>query len=231
MAHGHPMVLWCYNRPAGIPDGVVLRDAAEILPEEAIIRHRGGSVALFANRFRYELQRRGIGLWVDTDVYLLKPLDNLPEQVFGWGFVDEIYTGVLRLPPDSLLIPPLLDLFEEDKVPPWLPWRARLAAHWRLKRTGRSGLSHMPWGSAGPMAFTALARRHGLDRLALPSEIFYPTHWRDAAWILDPGIALKDVVQRGSLALHLWNELIKGFKNRPAPAGSFLARLHQEGAE
>lgn len=170
MGHRHPMVLWCYGRPAGVPDGVEIRDAAEVLPQEAIIRHRSGSVALFANRFRYELQRRGLGLWVDTDVYLLKPLLGLPEQVFGWGFFDEIYNGVLRLPPDSPLIPPLLDLFNEDKVPPWLPWRARLAAHWRLIVTGRSGLPNMPWGSAGPMAMTALARRHGLDRLALRAK-------------------------------------------------------------
>lgn len=34
-----------------------------------------------------------------------------------------------------------------------------------------------------------------------------------------------------SLALHLWNELIRGFKDKPAPAGSFLARLHAEGGD
>jgi hypothetical protein len=231
LAHGHRLVLWCYARPSGVPDGVLVRDAAEILPEDRIIRHRGGSAALFANWFRYELQKRGRGIWIDCDLYALKPLERLPEQLFAWSAADEINTAILRLPPDSPLIAPLVEMFEEKKIPPGLPWRARLAARWRLLRSGRSGLSHMPWGSAGPRAFTRLARRHGLDRFALPAETFYPVHWRDAAWILDPNVALEEVVTPDTLAIHLWNELIKGFKDRPAPPGSFLARLQAEGAD
>ena len=34
---------------------------------------------------------------------------------------------------------------------------------------------------------------------------------------------------RGTVAIHLWNECIKGFKNEPAPDGSFLSRLKREG--
>src|SRR5689334_5913692 len=73
---GHRLVLYCYRRPAGVPEEVELKDAATILPESSVFYHRKGSVALFADWFRYELQRRGSGTWVDTDVYLLRPLDK-----------------------------------------------------------------------------------------------------------------------------------------------------------
>ena len=230
LAYGHRFQLWCYAPPAGVPRGVELRDAAEILPEATVVRHIGGSVSLFSNRFRYELQRRGEGLWVDCDVYLLKPLPPLPDHLFAWAAPDQVCTAVMRLPPDSPLIPPLLEVFAERSVPPWLPLRARLAARWRLSRTGRSDLARMPWGSAGPLALTHLCRLHGLDRLAWPAETFYPVHWTRAAWIRDPLVQVTDVAGPGTLAVHLWNELIKRFKNAPAPPGSFLARLHSEGA-
>src|SRR5687768_2878830 len=63
LRQGHRLALYCYREPIGVPDGVELRDAAEILPEHRIIRHKTGSVALFANWFRYELQRRSLGTW------------------------------------------------------------------------------------------------------------------------------------------------------------------------
>ncbi|MBV9932055.1 MAG: hypothetical protein JO013_14080 [Alphaproteobacteria bacterium] len=230
LRQGHALTLWCYDLPEGVPPRVRLRDAAEILPRDTVIAHKGGSHALFANRFRYELQRRAAGFWVDCDIYLVRPLDGLTGHVFGWAAPHHINTAVLHLPPDSPVLAPLLDLFDECDVPPWLPWRARAAAWLRLRRTGRSGLSHMPWGSAGPLALTWLAERHGLARCALPAPVFYPVHWDAAAWIRDPRWTLDGMLRPETRAVHLWNELIKGFKDGPAPPGSFLARLQAEGA-
>ena len=230
LAHGYRGVLWCYARPEGVPEGVELRDAAEILPENAIIRHHSGSVALFTNWFRWELQRRGLGIWADCDLYLLKPLGEVPDHLFGREAQDRIGTAILRLPPDSALLPPLLDIFREVSVPSWIPWRPRLAARWRLWRDGRTGLAQMPWGTSGPRAFTHFVRACGLDRLARPQEVFYPVHWRQAGWIRDPAIGVEEATTDASCALHLWNELIKAYKDEPAPRGSFLARLQAEGA-
>ena len=226
---GHPLALYCYDEPEGVPDGVELRDASAILPRDRIIRHKTGSFALFSNWFRYELQRLAAGTWVDCDIYLLAPLDGAAPCLFGADSSGWLNTGVLRLPPDSPVLGPLLDLFEERSVPPWLPFRPRMAAHLRLWRRGRSGLAAMPWGSAGPKALSHLAARHDLTRLALPSDIFYPVEWQDALWITDPERTLDEMITPRTVALHLWNERIKQVKDRPARPGSFLARLQDEG--
>jgi hypothetical protein len=228
---GHTLDLYCYAPVEGVPEGVTVRDAAEILPESAVVRHAAtGSVALFSNRFRYELQRRGLGTWLDSDVYLLRPLDGSSPYLLGRQDRDLINTAVLRVPPDSPLLSQLLDLFEERRVPDWLSRREKWKARWRRLVTGRTGLSEMPWGSLGPNAMSVLVKRFGLAHHAQPADVFYPVHWRDADWIRRPDAELRAIMTGRTAAIHLWNERIKHFKEEPAPEGSFLARLHAEGA-
>jgi hypothetical protein len=226
---GHPVTLWCYVPVPDVPAGVVCADASEILAERKIVRHRGGSVALFSNWFRYELQRRGKGLWLDTDIYLFRPVPA-NEYLLTCEEPGRINSGALKLPPDSPMLPPLLELFDQKRVPPWLPWRPRLAAHWRLLRTGKADLTKMPWGVAGPLAVTALARQLGMLHLASPPETLHPYHWTEADWIKDPSRTIEQRATDKTIGVHLWNERIKSYKDEPAPPGSFLARLQAEGA-
>jgi hypothetical protein len=225
---GHELILYCYAEPDGVPDGVTLADAAEVLPEDQIVRHHTGSVSLFSNRFRYELMRRGAGTWVDLDTYLVAPLPLQP-LLLTRETDDVLSNSPLRLPSDSPMLPELLVPFEERKVPSWLPWRPRAAAYWRLWRSGRTGIAEMPWGTLGPRALTHAAKRHGAFELALPREQFNPVHWTEADWILDPQRTLDDVVTPRTAAVHLYNERIRAFKDDPAPPGSFLERLQREG--
>ena len=229
LRQGHPVRLWCYSIPEDVPPGVRLADAAKVLPATSIIRHRDGSPALFANRFRYELQRSGAGPWIDCDMYLLRAIPDV-DCLLAPQDDRVINPSVLRLPSDCPIIPPLLEQFEEKRVPGWISLPARAAAYWRLATTGRTGLSLMPWGSAGPHAITALARKYGLAPLALPARAFHPVHWRHADWIRDPAVRVEDVVGKQTIGIHLWNERIKHFKDQPAAADSFLSRLQAESA-
>ncbi|HEX8571243.1 MAG TPA: hypothetical protein VF759_00675 [Allosphingosinicella sp.] len=170
LRQGHRLTLYGYDRPDGVPDGVEIADAAAILPRQRVIRHRGGSPSLFSNLFRYELQRRGLGTWIDSDVYLLAPLDGERPYLFGLEAPGVINGAVLRLPPDSPMLPPLIALFDELDVPLWLPWRSWLGARWRLAARGRTGLADMPWGSAGPRALSWTAARLGLPTGRFPAK-------------------------------------------------------------
>jgi hypothetical protein len=229
LRQGHPVTLWAYEPPAGIPSGVDVADANLIVSRDRIIRHRSGSVALFTNWFRYELQRQEKGLWLDCDFYLLKPIPD-DEQILTFQAPGVLNNAPLRLPPGSPLLPPLIEIFAERQVPEWLPMPARIAARWRLWRSGRAGVERMPWGSAGPHAITWLAKKHDLMRRASPPETFHPYHWTEASWIHDPRRRLDEKITPNTLGVHLWSNVINGFKDRPAPEGSFLARLQAEGA-
>jgi len=226
---GHHVALYCYREPAGVPNGVDVRDASAIVAENEVFTSRNGSFAAFSDWFRYELLERGLGTWVDTDVYLLKPLDIQPAHLFGEESPGILNNAVLRLPAESPIIPLLLEPFRTAAIPHGLTWKQRLPLQARRIVSGKVDRSELPWGSTGPLALTALAREFGLVAHALPSETFYPVRWQDAGWIENPAAKLEAMTTDQTVAVHLWNECIKGFKSRPAPEGSFLRRLQEEG--
>lgn len=231
LRQGHSLALYSYRKPMGVPAGIDVRDASEVLPESEIFVHERGSVAIFADWFRYELQRRELGTWLDTDNYLVAPLDMDRPYLLGEYAPGHIANGVVRIPADSPLLAALLDLFQSGRTPSWLPWSWYLPARLREMVHGKVDLSRLPWGCTGPHAMTALAQRYDLSVKALPSDVFNPVPWTAADWILDSSKTLEDVLTKRSVGVHLWNECIREFKNKPAPGGSFLARLHEEGRE
>ena len=230
LRQGHSLSLYCYRTPEGVPEGVELADAAQVVPESEVVPYRNGSYSLFSNRFRYELQRRALGTWLDCDAYLLAPLDSERPYLVGEEASGILNGGVLRMPPASPILPVLLRHFEEREVPRWLPSRAWLASHLRRALTGRTGIADMPWGTFGPKGLSAVARQLGVNVEPLPAEVLYPVAWQDAEWITDPNQKLEDRITGRTISVHLWNERIKHLKDSPAAPGSFLARLNDEGA-
>lgn len=223
------MALYCYSIPTEVPRGISIRDANEILPERTLFFDRNGSVAVFSDWFRYELQRRNAGTWIDTDVYMISPLDQTRPYLFGRQDDEIINNAIFRVPAESPLLLALIALFESTRIPRWLPTRDKFRAHLRFWLSGKSQIGQLPWGTTGPQALTSLARHCNLDGHALPQNAFYPVPWQNARWILEPGVDISDFVSADTVAVHLWNECIKDFKNNAPPRGSFLERLHQDG--
>lgn len=231
LRHGHALTLYSYREVQGVPAGVTLADAASILPERCLFLHyRSGSAAPFADWFRYALQAQGAGAWVDLDLYFVGALDAVKPMMFGWQEPAVINNAVLRLPPDSALLLSLLELFEGRGSLPWLSPRETLADWWIRRTAPAQRLGKLPWGATGPRALSALAKRLGVAGQAEPPEVFYPVAWQRADWIADPAISLDDITTPRTVAVHLWNDRIAHLKRAVPPAGSFLARLIEEGA-
>jgi hypothetical protein len=153
---------------------VELRDANVVLDESKVFVHRTGSLAFFSDWFRYELLKRGLGTWIDADMYLLAPLDMESDYLFGEESPGMINNAVLRLPPDSPMLPFLLEPFEKRLIPRATPLRLRVLSQLRQILTGEPDLSRYAWGSTGPLAVNQLARRFGLASKALPPRRALP---------------------------------------------------------
>jgi hypothetical protein len=229
---GHQVVLYCYYKPSDVPQGVELADARDLLPESSIIRYGGkGSFSLFSNLFRYEILRAGLGLYVDCDVYCLKPIENA-DYIFGWekyaNFVRQINSAVLKLPQDCPALQQLCEIKHGRWPPTWLPRNKLAIPRWRwLLRPprGRALLEQLPWGTTGPIALSYLLHRHGLEQHAKPIDVFYPIPGIHVSTLLvDPNLSLEELITHRTIAVHIFNEHFRNL-GTDIPSSSPLGRI------
>lgn len=100
--NGHDVVLHSYSVSAGVPKGVRIFDASKLMCESEIIPHKDtGSLAIASDIYR--IQREGLDLYVDCDVYCLK-LFLYQEYTFARESDLQINPVILKLPQDCKLL-------------------------------------------------------------------------------------------------------------------------------
>lgn len=229
LQQGHPVRLHVYGEVQDVPDGAELADANETMPFDMAmslwIPLNGGSYALASDYFRMKLMQSGAGLWSDSDMICLCPIE-VEGNLFGLETDASINTAILRLDPDSPIVRDILAGFSPNHVPYWLP-AARQVRWWARKLTFRPfGATDFRWGTLGPRALTGLARRYGVDHLAAPVDVYYPLpleRWREA---FEPGGCFDEFVTERSRTIHLWHSHIEDATPPPSSAvGRLAARL------
>jgi hypothetical protein len=208
--HGHEYDLYSYDSVA-VPDGVRVLDANEILPRSEIFFYRQGdakgSVAAFANIFRYRLLMLRGGWWVDTDVLCLS--SKVPEgEIFVERESDDlICNAVIKFPAGHEFVKALYE---------------------KSREAGKK----VKWGQTGPTLITALAKQTGLWERSGFQEQAYPIHWDDAFLpVTALGRAATYDRTRSAAFLHLWNEIFRregSLALHYPPDGSFLAQLYEK---
>jgi hypothetical protein len=187
LAAGHKVTVYSFDPIPGLPEGVGNAEAEAILPHafseklrpaEPDGSWRDWTVLQFSDFFRMRLMTREAGLWLDTDVLLLRAVEIDPAKpYFAWERPHLIGNSVLYLPPHDPITVAFETLMAQDELTPdWLALRHRLtfALH---RLSGRSTrVSDIRLALYGPAALTALARRHGELRHALPRKSFYEVH-------------------------------------------------------
>jgi hypothetical protein len=211
VANGHTVHLYAYDDLAGVPDGVQVIDAREILPEERIFRYGPeagageGSLANFANLFRYKLLYERGGWWVDADVVCLRPFDFDAPYVFAYQDETSINCAVMRLPQGSAIAQ---SLYEEA--------------------TSRG--TNTKWGEIGPDLFSSKVQEFGLSEYALTPKTFFPIYHKFALllYIADNKEGSLEQSLKDSHAVHFWNEILRRTgqdKNGDFPPTSIYERL------
>lgn len=232
LANGHAVRVYSYapDRLQGVPDGVELRDAREVMSDPRRTRLLEGKYrALGSDFFRYEIFAQELGYWMDLDVILLKPLDFRNKHVFGWENDGISVNGaVLRIPRTSPMLEELRNIPEANWCPPFFGPRRRAVYYWQRITKGTVHLEDLPWGVAGPAMITYLARKHGLMDQVQPRTVFYPVPYDRAEALFDDASVVEGMLAQDTVAVHMWNSRLRDLVDRPPPAGSYVGRLCQE---
>ncbi len=203
MSLGQPVSLYTYGPVAGVPDGVTLCDAGEIVAADPLLRD---SPAIQADLFRlYLLLARPGMIWVDADLYPLGRLKAGAPHLFGLTAAGRVGTAVLALPSDSAVLADML-AFTGDPyaVPPFLKpvLRRDYAA---ARAAGRPvHVSAQPRGVWGTLLLSHFAGKHGLTPLAQAVEVFYPVPEVDRQDLLGPPDRVAARITGATRAVHLW---------------------------
>ena len=230
VANGHPLELHVYDEPAGVPPGVSMVDAARTLPRELLFHHkRTGSVAIFADWFRYRVLHERGGIWADTDVVCLRPLDYPHAEIFAWENARWLNNAVLGLPQGDALAAWMAASCEDpNRLLPYDGLRTRLRK-WRRRYLQGNRRERVRWGEYGPKGLTLAARHLGYLGKALPTAHFYPVSCDDWQVLFRSTRAGGFEFPEESRAVHLWNNMMRGVpgfdKNARFPADSPVERL------
>jgi len=202
---GHETVLHVYETPTDTPKEVKVADARAVLPQKRAVNYeKSGSHALAANLFRYQLLRHGRGLYVDCDVYCVRPIEDA-DYIYGWQDPQTICNAVLKLPKDSPVLAELCKL-RDGFVPPWFTTKEQRKLQLSKLLGLPTRLSKLPWGTTGPKALTWYSKQLGHAWRASPVDVFYPVAMQHIHLLLDPEIRLEDLITPRTLAVHLWNK-------------------------
>ena len=210
---GLDFYLYTYDNNLDAPDGVILKDARAVYPEDDIFFYQHGpgkgSVSAFSNLFRYKLLHEFGGWWVDMDVlYTGAPLPSGP-TFYGYQDASIINGAILHFP---------------EKHP--------LAAAF-LKEAETLG-EDVTWGQPGPQLITRVIEQQDLTDDSYPPEYAYPVSWQDAPIFYDPekrGDIEDKLTESNAPFVHLWNEILGRVgiqKSIAPPKGSYIDKVAEE---
>lgn len=206
LAHGHPVHFYSYEPGDNIPEGVVLLNAAEIVPAELAplaptAPFTKGSMGAFSDYFRYHLLSEKGGWWSDLDIVCLhpwrfaEPALTASTDERGCGVIAN--TCVMRFPAGHRVPVACRDVVRTFDI--------------RRKDISQTG----------PLLLHEQLNRLGQTELMQPRSVFCPVPWNASWHYVQPfrvrfGLAgIKQRLRRphlsprfdsSTVAAHLWHE-------------------------
>ena len=209
---GHPFELFTYGEVEGVPRGVRVRDAEEIVTRDRVFRYgkaageSAGGLSGFSNLFRYALLLREGGYWVDCDVFCLRPFPSDPMVISS----ERMKNGRATVTCCVMKCP------AQDPI-----------ARYCLARAVASDHKSLVHGETGPALVAEVVRKRSLNSAVPPPDSFCPVDWFDCEALVRPG-----TISLGAYGVHLWGEVWRQTSGEipwPGPRGSVMHELSRIG--
>ena len=161
----HPVFLYTYNDIDHVPNGVILKDANEILPESDIFYFNETDIAPFSDLFRYKLLLKG-GWWLDADFLMTKSLDNINKEDYVFGSERTLLVGAFKSKQPYKIINGFLKAPENSKL---------------IKKVYELSLEKVKKGLKKRCDLMVILKKqvekHGLEKYVKPPNVFCNLDW------------------------------------------------------
>ena len=209
--HGYDITLYSYGEVTNLPPAVIRRPAGDIVDEKFThgFRIKGvSSLSHFSDLFRYALFQKTSQIWVDSDMFLLRPIDIvLPQTLLVREDARTLCGAIMRID-------------HADGALATLVTRAEAAAS-----------RDLVWGETGPNLLTTILGAEIVAKAYGP-QLFFPIHY-DEFWkvFLPEHYDECEALCSNGYTLHLWNNIVTKvgiWKDVLPPRGSYLERRFVE---
>lgn len=198
IACGHEVHLYTYGIDGEIPKGVTVRDANEIIHKSRLFRNPSavgfGSVAPFADIFRYTLLLEQGGMWCDTDMVCLKPLTFAKNMEI---FFSSEYVATGTSDSQQRSFKPNIGAIKASIGHPVIAECLRVATAVDLHTSA--------WAQTGPGTVADVLERYKHDNIVLHPDIFCSVpHWEFQTLFS----GFRPIIPQ-AYAIHFWNEICR----------------------
>ncbi|MEM9725090.1 MAG: hypothetical protein AAF909_06485 [Pseudomonadota bacterium] len=175
-AMGHEVRFYSYGAVENVPEGVAVRDAEDVFPRAALEDPaRRIPVVIRSDIWRIAMLQRGLGVWCDADVLLLRPIPHPNRLLLGVEAHGLPCIAVMWWPPDHPALAEIMAVFDRMGLGPW----SYAKPIWKraLKRLSGAApdFSDYPWNHWGRHAFQYYVRKYRLREAQLgPRSFFAP---------------------------------------------------------
>lgn len=217
---GHKYLLWTHDDLKNVPDGVIVKDANEIIPRQAFYERDNWKKCLsFSDWFRYKLLYERGGWWVDTDAVMM-PGAEVPEgEIIFWrGASYHVMNGIMKVTPGMKFLRELCDLYErplEDLDYHWIPRGSYARDKKDLTKGDASEVrAQLNFNYGGPDYFGHAIQGYKLlkygilfDAAGKPQAVW--PDWKDASLVFSGKLTLQGLRCKNVWNLHLWGSCIR----------------------
>ncbi len=228
LKNGNPFHLYTYDSVEGIPEGTTILDANTILSKDLIFTSHNGSVAHFADWFRWKMLEKQGGIWVDMDLIAVKQFDFKEEILFGFESPGVANVSFLKFPASHKLPTFMAKICESPNT--FLPYDSFETKKTKLiRRLTGNKRSNTAWGEAGgPKGFTDALNHFRLMEFGKSFLYFYPISYMHWQTLFDETLYQKADLLNHSYAIHLWNEFLRLNKDFQIEKKSLFTELLQQ---
>jgi len=185
ITNGHDFHLYLYDKVLNIPEGTIIKDANEIIPQNEIYVDSFGGYVNFSNIFRYTLLYKLGGWWVDMDTVCLKPFNFDDEFVFSSETSDPYNrcltnTTYIKSLPGAKFLKDCIDYINNR------------------------GHDNIHWGELGVNLISRMIFRNNLGKYIKDPNFFCPISVYQLNILINESDYL---LSNTSYAIHWWNEI------------------------
>lgn len=190
--------LYTYGEVPNVPEGVIIKDANEILDKSEIFRYKNGSVSAFSNLFRFTMLYKNGGYWVDTDLTCVKPFKFEEDYVI----VSEPSSDYKK----SIITSCFIKLPKESES-------ARMGMV--IQRTQKPKIlsGEILWGS-GPKTVQQIVQKCNLMKYVLPWKTICTCNCAGTTSLVNTNFPCNpsvikdyDSIPEEMIGIHFWNEV------------------------